>query len=135
MKHVHTRICPICSKKLNNFNNGRLDKYYCSEIYFRNDSDWNHYIFIEKLSKTNHYKVREPHYSVTYEVDNYIQSTLIPPYWIRTESETGISRIYRFPFKASLPESNLIMEVPIIEPSDYTAEKFVTKIKSLLIFI
>jgi hypothetical protein len=136
MKHVHTRICPLCSKKLTNFNNGKEDKYFCSEVYFRGSYDWNHFIFMEKLSKANHYKVREPHYSVVYEDNNFIQSTILPPYWIRTESETGISKIYKFPFNKDFrEEGNLIMSVPIIEPSDYTTEKLVTKIKSLLIFL
>lgn len=139
MKHIHTRICPLCSKKLKTFWNGHSKNVFCQDIYFRNESDWTQRVTYHKPEKANGYKVPEPHYSVVYIDDYFIQSAIIPPYWIRSDSKVGTSKIYRFPFKQDfsyppVPDKNLIMEVPIIEPSNYTREQFVQKIKNLVIF-
>lgn len=139
MKYVHTRICPLCSKTLKQFSNGKQHKSFCQESYFRYPLEWGHTIYNDKPTKITDYKIREPHYSVTYQDDNFIQSTIIPPYWIRTYSQNNSTEIYKFPFKHHIAfttiDPNLIMKVPIIETSDYTAEFLIKKIKNLLIFL
>ena len=140
MKHIHTRICPLCSKKLNQFHNGAYNISYCSEVFFRNGSDWDITIIKTPPRRVSGWKVEEPHYSVIYEGDQmFVQSCIIPPYWIRSTAKEGTSKIYKFPFDNKYyypprPDNNLIMEVPIIEPSNYTAEGFSKKIKNLVIF-
>ena len=140
MKHLHTRICPICSKKLNYLRLGTNERFYCNEVYFRNESDWHERITWERPTRASGWKVQKPHYWVSYNIDgSYLQSCLIPPYWIRSYSVEGISRIYKFPFPDAYVyppkvNHNLLMEVPIIEPSDYTVESFIKKIKNLVIF-
>lgn len=140
IKHLHTRVCPLCSKSLKYFWNGSQKKYYCRDVYFRNESDWAERVTYERPTRASGWKVEEPHYWVAIKEDgSYIQSCLIPPYWIRSFSEEGKSRIYKFPFPNQYvyppdPKHNLIMEVPLLELSDYTPEGFIKKIRNLVIF-
>lgn len=140
MKHVHTRICPLCSKKLTYLKLGMTERFFCKEVYFRNESDWTERVTYERPTRASGWKVPEPHYWIFYQPDgSYVQSCLIPPYWVRNYSAEGLSRIYKFPFPNQYVyppdiKHNLLMEVPIIEPSNYTAEGFIKKIKNLVIF-
>jgi hypothetical protein len=140
IKHAHTRVCPLCSKLLQTFWNGSVRKFFCKEVFFRNESDWSERVTYERPTRASGFKVPEPHYSIFYRADGtYVQSCIIPPYWIRSFSEEGKSKIYKFPFPSAYvwppnDNHNLIMEVPIIEPSSYTPDQFKQKIKNLVIF-
>lgn len=133
-KHLQKQSCPVCCKALRSFYNGSWTKNYCMEFYFRDKVEWNEDVYASKADK---WKIREFHYSITIQADeSFYQSTIIPPYWIRSFSATGKSDIYKFPIKTVLPgdRSNILMTVPIIVPTDYTPEQFIRKIKNLVIF-
>ncbi len=147
MKFIHTKICPLCSKKLNNRFDGKLQKFYCQEFYYKPAGwqDYNVYNYDRHARK-----VREPHYSVTIDSikDKWIQSSIITPYHIITDIQEQRTKIYKFPYRvydakivwppAAIPQGNdedgLIMEIPIIVPSDYLPEVFATKIRNLVLF-
>lgn len=147
-KYFQIKNCPICSKKLKLFFDGKLRKYFCEEFYFRHSlfDEWNKFGYDKNTGK-----IKEPHYSVSFEGYTFTQSTIVPPYWIKTIGGTNRTKIYKFPpkiYKYSptvltngnisplvADDNELIMEIPAIIPSDYTPEAFVNKIKNLVIFI
>lgn len=143
-KYFQIKNCPLCSKALKIYFDGKVRKYYCPEFYFREASyDEFHTWGYDKFAR----KMREPHYSVIFEGSTFTQSTIVLPYWIKTVGGTDRTKIYKYPPKrkdyfAGLlggsptnQDSDFIMEIPAIVPSDYTPEEFARKIKNLVIFI
>jgi endogenous inhibitor of DNA gyrase (YacG/DUF329 family) len=131
-KHFQTRICPLCSKKLKIGDEDSYYTFFCEEFYFRkyDYSNWS----IDNYD-IHSGKVKESHYAITITNGIWRQSTIIPPYWIITYSDNNKTKIYKFNKDIHLPsESDLLMEVPIVVPSDYTPEQFAKKIKNLVIF-
>jgi hypothetical protein len=135
MKHFAIRVCPLCSKKLKQGDEDSLHTYYCEEFYLRYAPfDFNTFQLYNPEDYTGG-KVREPHYSVDIESGIWKQSTIIPPYWIISTSDSNTSKVYKFGKEISAPnEKELLMEVPLIVPSDYVPEAFAKKIKNLVIF-
>lgn len=135
MKRFAIRTCPLCSKKLKEGDEDSVHTYYCEEFYLRTAPfDLQTYLLYEH-ERYSGGKVREPHYSVDIENGVWRQSTIIPPYWIISSSESNTSQIYKFSKEITRPKpEELLMEVPIILPSDYVPEAFAKKIKNLVIF-
>lgn len=132
-KQFVIRICPLCSKKLKVGDEDSSHTYFCEEFFLRYGGglDWN------TFSREDYHggKLKEPHYSVDISDGIWRQSTIIPPYWIISTSESNTSKIYKFTKEIGVPnEKDLLMEVPIIVPSDYVPEMFAKKIKNLVIF-
>lgn len=147
-KYFQIKNCPVCSKQLKIFFDGKVRKYYCEQFYFRVGSydEWNSHAYDKHSGK-----IKEPHYSVSFEGPSFTQSTIVLPYWIKTIGGTNRTKIYKFPPKerpsssiglfyspTGIPPasdtSDLIMEIPAIIPTDYTPEAFAKKIKNLVIF-
>lgn len=133
-KFFQTRICPLCSKKLKVGDEDSIHDFYCEEFYLRHSTtgEW-HFLFDSEYTLGS--KIKEPHYSIDVSSGKYIQSTIIPPYWIVSTEIDNKTRIYKFGKDLTFPnEHTLLMEVPIIVPSDYLPEQFAKKIKNLVIF-
>lgn len=131
-KHFQIRTCPLCSKKLKMGDEDSYYTFFCEEFYLRkyDYSNWG-----EDNYDRHSGKFKESHYSIIITNGVLRQSTIIPPYWIITYSDNNKSRIYKFNKDIHMPlESDLLMEVPIVVPSDYTPEQFAKKIKNLVIF-
>lgn len=144
-KYFQIKTCPLCSKTLKLYFDGKVTKYYCQEFFYRNSTGYEEYQ--SKAFDKHAQKIREPHYSVIFEGSSFMQSTIVLPYWIKTIGGEGRSKIYKFPPKDRDPfaslfnsaptgydTSDLIMEIPVILPSDYLPEQFAKKIKNLVIF-
>jgi hypothetical protein len=143
-KYFQIKTCPLCSKSLKIYFDGKVRKYYCPEFFFR-EADFNEWggQGFDKFAR----KMREPHYSVIFEGSQFMQSTIIVPYWIKTVGGTDRTKIYKFPPKRKdyfqgllggspgTQETDLIMEIPAIVPSDYLPADFAKKIKNLVIFL
>jgi len=133
MKQFTIRTCPLCSKKLKIGDEDSIHTYYCEEFFLVNGgmSSW----ALIPREDWVHGKLKEPHYSVDIFNGMWKQSTIIPPYWIMSSSDTDKTKIYKFDKSLSTPkETDLLMEVPIIVPSDYLPKQFAKKIKNLVIF-
>jgi len=138
MKHFQTRTCPLCSKKLKLGDEDSLHDFYCEDFYLRGYGMNEFFLLLDdatSVSSRRRTHIKEPHYSIDVTEGKYRQSTIIPPYWIISTEEDNKSRIYKFGQEISLPsEQTLLMEVPLIVPSDYLPEQFAKKIKNLVIF-
>lgn len=135
--NIPTRICPLCSKKLLVGDEDSIHTFYCSEFYLRHAAfDWKNFqIWNTHQQAYTGGKIREPHYSVTIEDGIWTQSTLIPPYWVISSTETNKSKIYKYKNAITTPgDEYLLMEIPILSPSDYIPDNFARKIKNLVIF-
>lgn len=134
MNKFTIRTCPLCSKKLRVGDEDSFYDFFCEEFYLRGyssiDNLFGSYAYREHAG--SYYK--EPHYSIAIKDGIWIQSTIIPPYWIVSSSDSDKSRIFKFDKSIKAEENNLLMEVPIIVPSDYLPEVFAKKIKNLVIF-
>lgn len=112
------RNCPLCSKKLLVGDEDTTYTYFCKEIYLLRQR-----------------RASEPHYAVNIAEGIWTQSTIIFPYWVISSSATNTSKIYKFEKEIWEPTSqDLLMEIPLISPNDYVAEKLAKKIKNLVIF-
>lgn len=134
MKTFVTRTCPLCSKKLKVGDEDSTFDFYCEEFFLRGYSS-----LLDALLSHSHdfyhqgfYK--EPHYSVNVSNGVWRQSTVIPPYWIISTSDSQKTQIFKFGTNIKADQTNLLLEVPIIVPSDYLPEDFARKIKNLVIF-
>lgn len=134
MKKFVTRTCPLCSKKLKVGDEDSQYDFYCTEFFLRGYSNLMD-AFISYDSDFYHGGMyKEPHYSVTVSNGVIRQSTVIPPYWIISESDSDKTKIYKFEQTLKADKTNLLLEVPIIVPSDYLPQDFARKIKNLVIF-
>ena len=133
IKNFVTRICPLCSKKLKvGDEDSRLD-FFCEDFYLR-AADNNDWLMMEHDDYVGG-KLKESHYSVRIANGVQTQSTIVPPYWIISSTDSATTKIYKFDKTIGPPHpTNLLMEVPIIVPSDYLPEAFAKKIKNLVIF-
>lgn len=139
-KFFQTRTCPLCSKKLKVGDEDSIHDYACEEFYLRNydfTTEWA-LTLTDEHSVRGFYrmrKIKEPHYSIKVTDGKYIQSTIIPPYWVISTEADEKTRIYKFGTDINPPSpQTLLMEVPLIVPSDYLPEQFARKIKNLVIF-
>jgi len=135
--NIPTRICPICSKKLLMGDEDTAYDFYCKDFYLRYFVyDWhNMNLIIPNNVEFTGGKIKEPHYSVVVNNKVWTQSTIIPPYWIMSNSETKKSKIYHFPKEIQYPDDRwLLLEIPMLSPIDYVPENFARKIKNLVIF-
>lgn len=136
MNKYVTRICPLCSKKLKAGDEDSVYDFYCEEFFLRGYSNFFDTLigdlFASREYMGSYYK--EPHYSVSIRNGIWTQSTVIPPYWIISQSDSDKSKIYKFDNRITADPTNLLMEVPTIVPSDYLPEAFAKKIKNLVIF-
>jgi len=132
-----TRICPLCSKKLKLGDEDSAYTYYCEEYFLRLYNPSLDQDFLSFYSESDDfvggYK-KEPHYGVSYSDGIWKQSSIIPPYWVISSTSDDVTRIYKYGKTLNLDDTNLLMEVPFIVPSDYTPEQFAKKIKNLVIF-
>lgn len=136
MNKFVTRICPLCSKKLKVGDEDSAYDFACEEFYLRGYSNDFDNLFTDLYNSreyVGHY-YKEPHYSIIIKDGIWIQSTVIPPYWIVSSSDSDKSKIYKFDQQIRAEKHLLLMEVPIIVPSDYLPEVFAKKIKNLVIF-
>lgn len=139
-KFFQTRTCPLCSKKLTVGDEDSVHDFYCEDFYLRHYDYQNEWLLSldDKYSVRGFYrmsKIKEPHYSIKFVDGKHIQSTIIPPYWVISTETDEKTRIYKFGSDINPPSpQTLLMEVPIIVPSDYLPEQFAKKIKNLVIF-
>lgn len=135
MNKFAVRICPLCSKKLLKGDEDSRWTFFCSEFFLRRFTGSFADLFLYGSDDAYHQGyLKEPHYSVDYSDGVWTQSTIIPPYWIRSNSNEQVSRIYKFDKTITAEDSNLLLEIPLILPSDYVPEQFARKIKNLVIF-
>lgn len=139
-KFFQTRTCPLCSKKLKVGDEDTVHDFYCEEFYLRHvdyQNEW-HLTMNDDYSVRGFWrmnKIKEPHYSIRIVDGKHFQSTIIPPYWVMSTETDSKTRIYKFGSEIGAPGTQtLLMEVPIIVPSDYLPEQFAKKIKNLVIF-
>lgn len=108
--------------------------FYCQDFYLRHAAAGEWLLFYDDKDSVGS-KIKEPHYSVDIKNGFHIQSTIVPPYWVISKEETNKTTIYKF--KGSIyhqrPE-DLLLEIPLIVPSDYLPNEFARKIKNLVIF-
>lgn len=134
MKTFVTRVCPLCSKKLKVGDEDSTFDFYCEEFYLRGYSSLLDALIFHGSDFYHQGFYKEPHYSVNISNGIWRQSTVIPPYWIISTSVSNTTQIYKFDTNIKADSTNLLMEVPIIVPSDYLPQDFARKIKNLVIF-
>jgi len=132
-KFFEIKNCPLCGKILYIYYDGKSQGYYCNTYIARPYTlSWTMGSILARIQKSEGNKIQEPHYSVMrFTNDKFVQSTIIPPYWLINEADSGKSKIYKFP---PIGLFELIMEIPVIVPSDYSIEHLIKKIKTLIIF-
>lgn len=143
MRKFQTRVCPLCSKSLKKKdlaldNIVQSTDYYCEEFYLGNSplyhSDLLDLIEADHTGRYSHV----PHYSVKNVRGNYMQITIVPPFYLETgENADDLTKIYKFPFvydKYRGSHKELMLEIPAIYPEDYLPGRLVEKLKTLILF-